>query len=74
MKQKITLVAGALALAGGAVIAAAATSQASGTEHGASVSTPTPQATVVFSQPSVSDSHHVTAFGDFGSGRKPPRA
>ncbi|MFD7558308.1 MULTISPECIES: hypothetical protein [unclassified Streptomyces] len=60
MKHKITLLAGALALAGGAVVAASVTGQASPADRGQSVSTPAPHATV--------------AFGDFGSGRKPPRA
>ncbi|MER7759200.1 hypothetical protein [Streptomyces sp. NPDC097619] len=74
MKQKILMLAGAAAIAGGVLIAVPATSQASTGDHG-SVSTPAPQATVVFSdEQSVSDPNLVSPLGEFGTGRKNPRA
>ncbi|MET9930481.1 MULTISPECIES: hypothetical protein [unclassified Streptomyces] len=75
MKQKLTSFAGAMAVAGGVVIAAvaAATGQASEVDHGRSVSAPTPHATVVFSQ-QLSDSDTVTPLGEWGVGRRTPRA
>ncbi|MFF4675086.1 hypothetical protein ACFY1C_35915 [Streptomyces sp. NPDC001279] len=48
MKQKIILLAGAMAVAGGVVIAAAATGQASAADPGQPVSAPAPHATVAF--------------------------
>ncbi|GLX19007.1 MULTISPECIES: hypothetical protein [Streptomyces] len=59
MKQKAILLAGALALAGGVAIAVPATGQASEAGRGQSVSTPSPYATVA---------------GEWGTGRKNPRA
>ncbi|MFJ8449055.1 hypothetical protein [[Kitasatospora] papulosa] len=75
MKQKITSLAGAMIMAGGVVIAAvaAATGQASEADHWGSVSAPTPRATVVFgSQPA--DSDLVAPLGEWGVGRRTPRA
>ncbi|MFI9120557.1 hypothetical protein ACIGW0_14340 [Streptomyces bikiniensis] len=75
MKQKITSFAGAVAVAGGIVLAAvtAATGQASGANHGRPVSAPAPHATVVFGQ-QLSDADVVTPLGEWGVGRRTPRA
>ncbi|MFC8494032.1 hypothetical protein ACFUJU_25190 [Streptomyces sp. NPDC057235] len=74
MKQKITSFAGALAMAGGVVIAAVAavTGQATETNHGQSVSAPTPHATVVFSE--LSDSTLAAPLSELAAGRRTPRA
>ncbi|GAA1590244.1 MULTISPECIES: hypothetical protein [Streptomyces] len=75
MKQKITLVAGALAVAGGVVIAAAAAGQASPADTGRSVSTPAPRATVALGhEPSASDPGLVAPLGEWSVGRRTPRA
>ncbi|MFJ4691800.1 hypothetical protein [Streptomyces sp. NPDC088766] len=75
MKQKITSLAGAMAMAGGVVIAAvaAATGQASEADHGRPVSAPTPHATVVFGH-QLSDSELAAPLGEWGVGRRTPRA
>ncbi|GGT16003.1 MULTISPECIES: hypothetical protein [Streptomyces] len=75
MKQKITLLAGAVAVAGGVVLAAAATGQASPAERGQSVTNPAPRATVAFGHElSVSDPGAVEPLGEWGVGRRTPRA
>ncbi|MFG2622131.1 hypothetical protein ACGFXC_31390 [Streptomyces sp. NPDC048507] len=73
MKQKSILVAGAMAVAGGVILAAVATSQASAADGGRSGSTPAPQATVAFGT-QLSDSNLVTPLGEWGVGRRNPRA
>ncbi|MEV6613152.1 hypothetical protein AB0N31_04555 [Streptomyces sp. NPDC051051] len=75
MKQKITSLAGAMAMAGGVVIAAvaAATGQASEADHGRPISAPTPHATVVFGY-QLSDSDLAAPLGEWGMGRRTPRA
>ncbi|MEV4192910.1 hypothetical protein [Streptomyces toxytricini] len=75
MKQKITLLAGAVAVAGGVVLAAAAAGQASPADRGQSVTNPAPQATVAFGHElSVSDPGLVEPLGEWGAGRRTPRA
>ncbi|WP_411103514.1 hypothetical protein [Streptomyces sp. cmx-4-9] len=66
MKQRIIVLAGAVAVAGGLVIAAAATGQAAEADLGRPVSTPAPQATVASDQ--------VAPLGEWGVGRRTPRA
>ena len=75
MKQKITSLAGAVAVAGGVVIAvvAAATGQASEVEHGRPVSAPTPHATVVFGY-QLSESEITAPLSEVAVGRRTPRA
>ncbi|MDF6017036.1 hypothetical protein [Streptomyces sp. JH34] len=75
MKQKITSLAGAMALAGAVVIAAAAvaTGQASEADHGQPVSAPAPHATTVFGY-QLSESDLAAPLGEWGVGRRTPRA
>ncbi|MFD8275725.1 hypothetical protein [Streptomyces flaveolus] len=75
MKQKITSLAGALAMAGGVVIAvvAAATGQASEVDHGRPGSAPTPHATVAFGD-QLSDSGLEAPLSELAVGRRTPRA
>ncbi|PWS50136.1 hypothetical protein DLE01_20045 [Streptomyces sp. FT05W] len=75
MKQKFISLAGAMAVSGGVVIAAvaAATGQVPEAHHGATASAPTPHATVVLDyQPA--DSDLVEPLGEWGVGRRTPRA
>ncbi|AGJ59404.1 hypothetical protein OOK43_33280 [[Kitasatospora] papulosa] len=75
MKQKSTSLAVAMVVAGGVVIAAvaAATGQVPEAHHGATASAPTPHATVALGyQPA--DSDLVDALGEWGVGRRTPRA
>ncbi|MER5813554.1 hypothetical protein ABT143_36180 [Streptomyces sp. NPDC002033] len=69
MKQKSIFLAGALAVAGGVVIAAAG--QASATDSGQPA--PAPQATVA-SGSQLSDGGLVEPLGEWGVGRRTPRA
>ncbi|MFF3015615.1 hypothetical protein [Streptomyces sp. NPDC057939] len=69
------VLAGAMAVAGSVAIAAPATSQASTADHGRPASVPAPQATVAADQQlSVSDNGLVTPSGEWGVGRRTPRA
>lgn len=75
MKQWVVLLAGVVAVAGGVVIAAPTTGQASAADRGQPVSVPAPRATVAFgSQLSVSDPDLVTPFSEWGVGRRTPRS
>ncbi|MET8716467.1 hypothetical protein ABZV52_25260 [Streptomyces sp. NPDC004735] len=75
MKQKFTSLAGAMVVAGGVVIAAvaAATGQVPEAHHGAPVSAPTPHVTVVIGY-QLADSDLVEPLGEWGVGRRTPRA
>ncbi|WP_411075692.1 hypothetical protein [Streptomyces sp. cmx-4-7] len=75
MKQKLTSFAGAMAVAGGVVAAAvaAATGPVSEVDHERSVSAPTPHTTVVFGR-QLSDSDTAAPLGEWGAGRRTPRA
>ncbi|MGV9941096.1 hypothetical protein [Streptomyces sp. NPDC003401] len=75
MRQKITSFAGAMAMAGGVVIAAvtAVTGQASEADHGRPGSAPAPHATVVLGH-QLSDSDLAAPLGEWGMGRRTPRA
>ncbi|MER7719759.1 hypothetical protein ABTX99_22940 [Streptomyces flaveolus] len=75
MKQKITALAGAMAMAGGVVITvvAAATGQASVVDHGRPVLSPTPHATVALGY-QLSDSDPTAPLSELAVGRRTPRA
>ncbi|MEU9027108.1 hypothetical protein AB0D46_06150 [Streptomyces sp. NPDC048383] len=75
MKQKFLLVAGATAVAGAVVIAAAAAAsgQASEADRGRPRFVPAPHATVAIGY-QLSDSDLVAPLGEWGVGRRTPRA
>ncbi|MFF4006888.1 hypothetical protein [Streptomyces sp. NPDC001717] len=68
MKKKFILLAGAAAVAAGLLIASPAAGQESSADHGRTASTPAPHATVAL------DSDLVTPMGEWGVGRRTPRA
>ncbi|GAA2301526.1 hypothetical protein OKJ48_31845 [Streptomyces kunmingensis] len=73
MKQKSILLAGAMTVAGGVVIAAAATGQASAADRGRPVSAPASYTTVALGS-TLSESDLVAPLGEWGVGRRTPRA
>ncbi|GGQ58270.1 hypothetical protein [Streptomyces flaveolus] len=75
MKQKITSLAGAMAMAGGVVITtvAAATGQATEVDHGRPAFSPAPHATVAFGD-HLSDSDLTAPLSELAAGRRTPRA
>ncbi|MET7271022.1 hypothetical protein ABZS59_07505 [Streptomyces flaveolus] len=75
MKQRITSLAGAMAMAGGVVITAvaAATGQATEVDHGRPAFSPTPHATVAVGY-QLSDSDVTAPLNDLAVGRRTPRA
>ncbi|MFD7560969.1 MULTISPECIES: hypothetical protein [unclassified Streptomyces] len=73
MQKKIILLAGAAAVAAGVLLAAPAAGQESAADHGRTASTPAPHATVALGY-ELSDSDLVTPMGEWGVGRRTPRA
>ncbi|GGY10275.1 hypothetical protein [Streptomyces anandii] len=72
-KQKTVMVVGALAVAGGAVIAAAGTSQASGTDRGLPSAVSSVSTRLSHLLPGLDD-RRAEAYGEYGAGRRIPRA
>jgi hypothetical protein len=73
MKQRITSLAGAMAMAGGVFITAVATGQATEVDHGRPALSPTPHATVAVGY-QLSDSDLTAPLNDLAVGRRTPRA
>lgn len=73
MKRRIGMLAGAVAVAGGAVIAAAGTGQASATDRGLPFFASSVPTRLSHLLPGL-DRVRVEAYGEYGSGRRIPRA